>query len=61
MAVDMEHSGLMLLRAGRNQEIGYWKTVATPLPKLSVGRHGCLDRLGIDAQVAKGGEIVLDV
>ena len=61
MAVDMEHSGLMLLRAGRNQEIGYRKTVATLLPKLSMGRHGCLDCLRIHAQIAKDGEVILDV
>lgn len=61
MAVNMEHSGLMLLRAGGNQEIGHWKTMVTLLPKLSMGRYGCLDRLRIHAQIAKDIEVVLDV
>jgi hypothetical protein len=55
VAVDVEHGGLVLLGASRNEEIGDGKAVAAFLSELPVCRHSDEDRLGVYAQLIRAG------
>jgi hypothetical protein len=57
----MEHGRLVLLGACSDEQIGDREAVSAFLPELPVGRHRGQDRLGVDPQIAKGGQSLLDI
>ncbi len=61
VAIEVEDGGVVLLRAGGDEQIGYRHTVLASRAELSLGCAGDRNGLGIDAQLVHGAELGVEL